>query len=70
MKLKKSKQLINPFIEQCKKDNDSYLIVHFSVEEDKFYGLTKIDSGDALLVIHNLIKQYGLNPEVICIAEK
>jgi len=65
MKIKRSKQLVKPFIDQCKKDNDCYLIVHFSKEEDKFAGYDKMDFADALLIIYELIKQYDLNSEVI-----
>ena len=65
MKLKESKKLIQPFIDQCKKDNDCYLIVHFSQEEDKFSGYSEMDAADALLIIKELIKNYKLNPEAV-----
>ena len=66
MKAKESKKLIQPFINQCKKDNDCYMVVHFSREQDKFYGLTKMDTGDALIIINELIQQYKLSPEAVC----
>ncbi len=65
MKTIKSKELLKPFIDQCEKDKDCYMIVHFSKQEDKFYGLTDMDAGDALVIIHELINQYKLNPKAI-----
>ena len=65
MKTNKSKELVKPFIDQCEKDGDCYMIVHFSKQEDKFYGLTDMDAGDALVIIHELINQYKLNPKAI-----
>ena len=70
MKLKESKKLIQPFIDQCKKDNDCYMVVHFSRGEDTFCGLTRMDTGDALIIINKLIQQYKLSPEAVCKANE
>ncbi|HDY89501.1 MAG TPA: hypothetical protein ENH82_15485 [bacterium] len=70
MTTKKAKQVMNLFIKQCKKDNDSFMVVHFSREEDKFYGTHEMDVGDALIIINELIKQFKLSSEIVCKANK
>jgi len=65
MKIIEGKRLLKPFMNQCNKDSDCYLIFHFSQEQDKFNAIAKMDSGDALVIIHELVEQYGLNPEAV-----
>ena len=60
-----AKKVLSKYIKQCKTDNDSYCIVHFSKKEDKYKGLTDMDAGDALLIIHELVTQYNLLPEAV-----
>lgn len=57
MKLKKGKELLQPFIDEADKDNDPYLLVHFSRQEDKFTGLhERLDKMDAQIIMKELVK--------------
>lgn len=54
-----------PDLTQAEDAGDCYCIVYFSREEDAYHGKHHLDSGDALLIIEELIGKYGLDPEVI-----
>lgn len=59
---------LQPFIEQADKDTDPYLCVHFSRQEDKFMGYHgRMDEGDALIVIKELIKFFNLSPDIVAL---
>jgi hypothetical protein len=61
MKTSTGREILNPFIEQAEKDKDSYLIVHFSDEEDKYVGYhNHMDLFDAVIVIKDLIKSHNI----------
>jgi len=65
MKTTEAKKLLKPFMDRCKKDNDRYLLFHISQEQDKFKALAKVSPGDVLVIIHELVEQYGLLPEAV-----
>ena len=65
MKTAEAKKLLKPFRDQCEKDHDCYLLFHFSREQDAFKAIAKMDSGDALIIIHELVEQYRLSTEAV-----
>lgn len=62
--------MLAPAIAQAKKDNDCFVVVHFSRKSDTFQGEHTIDAGDALIVIDNLIKSCGLDYNIMAQAMK
>jgi hypothetical protein len=66
MTISQGEEKLRPFIEQARKDDDPFLLVHFSIVEDRFYTHQKIDNGDALLIIRNLVNGFNLNPDALC----
>lgn len=59
---KECEKLITPFTSKADKDNDPYLVVHFSREQDYFKGYhERMDSLDAMIVIKNLVNYFKIN---------
>lgn len=56
---------IQPLLDECKKQGDHYVVVHFSKVDDHFVGMEQMDFTDALIVIDNLIKNHKLNPQAV-----
>lgn len=65
MKNKDFEEKIKPVLKQAELDGDHYMIVHFSKVDDHFVGNHRMDRSDALIVICEMIKNFGLDPEVI-----
>lgn len=66
MTTKEQREIIRPFISRCDKDGDPYLLVHFSRENDYFEGTHNgLDFLDAIMVIKELVKIFGINKEVL-----
>lgn len=59
-----------PDLKQAEAAGDCYCVIYFSREEDAYHGRHHLDSGDALLIIEELIQKYGLDPEVIAAMAK
>lgn len=54
-----------PDLKAAEEAGDCYCVIYFSKEEDAYHGKHHLDSGDALLIIEELIQKYGLDPEVV-----
>lgn len=66
MKIKEGEKLIKSFVENCEKNSDPYLVVHFSKEDNHFQGTHDfMDSFDAIIVIKNLIKEFGIDKRIL-----
>lgn len=66
MKIKTGRKKLDEFIGQADKDNDAYLLVHFSKVEDRYRAYYySLDHGDALLIIKGLCAEFNLSPEAI-----
>lgn len=65
MKIDQGRKLIQPFISECEKVKEPYLVVHFSKTENHFEGTHDfMDSLDAMIVIKNLVKEFQI-PETL-----
>jgi hypothetical protein len=57
------KNLITPFCDRAEKQNDPYLIVHFSRQEDHYKGYHEgMDAVDAMIVIKHLVRHFKIDP--------
>jgi hypothetical protein len=54
-----------PDLEQAKADGDKWAIVFFSKVDDGYRVSVELDSGDALIVIEELINRCGVSPKVL-----
>ena len=63
MKIKEFKTEIKKLIKKGS-ESDHYFLVWFSKKDDKYHTITKMDTGDALILIKELAKRY-CNPEVV-----
>jgi len=54
-----------PDLDQCAADGDKWAIIFFSASEDRYKLSTHLDSGDALIVIQELIDRHGIHPDVL-----
>lgn len=61
----KAMQLLQRFIEDCKKEKDCFLVVHFSRSEDKFRGVDNCDWADTVIVVNELKNRFNLDYEVL-----
>lgn len=70
MKIKEGEYLLQDFIDKAEKDKDPYFVVHFSRKDDYFMGYhERMDEGDALIVVKNLIEIFNLSPDVIALMD-
>lgn len=54
---------VQPIADHLASENDAYLLVHFSSEEDKFEAIhNNMDGLDAMIVIKNLVKHFNIDP--------
>ncbi len=61
MKIVLGKSLLSDFTNLCDADKDSYFLIHFSKEEDKYAGYhERIDWADARIILKHLIKEFDL----------
>jgi hypothetical protein len=65
MSIDDGKKQTDAFIAAAEQHGDRFLVAHFSKEEDKYLARHNLDAGDALIVIHKLIDEFGLEPEAI-----
>lgn len=65
MKMNKISETLSPLLTQAKADQDKYCFVYFSREQDAYSGEFDLDSGDALIVIEELVKRAGIEPQVL-----
>lgn len=54
-----------PDLDAAAKSGNKWCIVWFSREEDSYQKSMHMDSGDALIVIQELITKYGIEPAVL-----
>lgn len=65
MKTETAKKEFGKLTDKFHKDKDVYCLVHFSRQDDYYEGIDNMDSGDALIVVKELMKKHGLSSEVI-----
>lgn len=65
MNIKQGEKNIKKFIRNCDKDNDSFLIVHFSICEDTYKGHFNIDFADALIIIKHLLEHFNIDKRAL-----
>lgn len=66
MKIDQGRTASSQFEDACKKDNDPFLVVHFSRDEDKYDGRHDgLDFADALIIVGHLCNHFKLNPAMI-----
>lgn len=67
MEKNKALNLLKPFTTQCEKDNDPYLVVHFSRKDDYYSGFRQLDKLDAIVVIREIVQHCGIDREVLAL---
>lgn len=67
MKIEQIKEQLRPIAERAEKDNDKYCFFYFSREQDGYSSGSKMDSGDALIVVTELMERYGINPAFVTV---
>lgn len=67
MKKPTAQKLLKPFTDQCEKDKDPYLVVHFSRKDDYYSGFHELDTLDAIIVIKEIVKHCGINREALAL---
>ena len=66
MKIDDFMKQISNTIETAEKDGDGFMVIHFSKQENKYFGKhANIDGADALIIVRDLIKLFGLSPKII-----
>lgn len=66
MTIHQFEQYARDITRRAKDGNDACLLVYFSREDDRYVGMDEgLDSGDALIVIRELVTNYGLDPQVV-----
>lgn len=66
MKIEEAQKYVDQINHIAEADDDTFLVVYFSREEDKYQGWHhQMDGGDALLVIKQLVKRFGLSAVAI-----
>ena len=65
MKVQEFTDHVESMLEKGRIDNDCWCIVYFSKQDDNYRAAYNLDSGDALIIIEELIEQYGIDPEVV-----
>lgn len=69
MTINQSNELLTPFIEKAKIDGDPFLVCHFSREQDRYAANHKyMDAFDAMIVIKELVKHFGINETLLSTA--
>ena len=58
-------EILSPVLLQAKADGDKYCCVYFSRSQDRYAGEFDLDSGDALIVVEELVKFAKLDPQVL-----
>lgn len=61
MKIKTGRESLNDFIGQAERDGDVYMMAHFSHSEDRYRVYDNLDAGDALVLIMDLCKRFGID---------
>lgn len=59
-----------PDLKQSEKDGDKWCIVYFSRQEDGYRNSINLDSGDALIVIQELIDKFGIEPDALAAMQR
>lgn len=67
MKIDQIQEQLGPIIEQAEKDNDKYCFFYFSREQDGYSSGSDMDSGDALIVVTELMERYGIDPAFVTV---
>ena len=59
-------EIVADALAPAREDSDTYLYVHFSREEDAYQAIQhRMDAGDAMVVIRNLIEAFGIDPALL-----
>lgn len=57
-----SEKLVQPFIDKAQEDDDPYLVVHFSRQQDELFGVhAGLDKMDAQIIIKQLVKSFDFD---------